>query len=148
MSFASPSPRCQAYLKYESRRNKMFFYFFKPTRVFLRLQWVTKGNVASFVWEWTFRALKLLNTQLMTCWLCSVGEWPPFLGCGCDCCRFLCEVFACSPEVLIKDIQRAQYLYPYLYLLKQENYLHSNKSGNRFNNPVFVFIMLIRILKF
>lgn len=40
-------------------------------------------------------------------------------------------------EVHCREVQRAQYLYLFLYLFWQQIYL--NKSRNRHNNPVFVF---------
>ena len=46
-----------------------------------------------------------------------------------------------STYISTKDVQRAQCLYLYLYLLRQQNCLHLylNKIGNRHINTVFDF---------
>ena len=48
-------------------------------------------------------------------------------------------------DVHTRDVQRAQYFY--LYLLRQQNYLYSNKSGKRLKNPVFGFMTLLILEK-
>ena len=60
---------------------------------------------------------------------------------------FVClsDVDVYETQSTIRDVQRAQCLYLYLYLLRQKNYLYlySNKSGKRLKNPVFVFITFL-----
>ena len=49
---------------------------------------------------------------------------------------------------MVRDVQRAQYFNLYLCLLWQQHYLYlySKKSGNRCNNPVFVFVVIILLI--
>ena len=42
-----------------------------------------------------------------------------------------------------RNAQSPEYLYLYLYLLRQQNDLYSDKSRNRPNNPVLVCITLL-----